>query len=66
MAERKTRITKASVKEFIDGVENAQRRKDSRVVMKMMREASGKRAQMWGPSIAVSYTHLTLPTIYSV
>lgn len=51
MAERKTRITKASVKEFIDGVENAQRRKDSRVVMKMMREASGKRAQMWGPSI---------------
>lgn len=51
MAEKKTRQTRASVKDFIDGVKNERRRKDSRVVMKMMQEASGKRAQMWGPSI---------------
>lgn len=51
MAERKTRQTKASVKEFIDAVKNERRRKDARTAMKMMREASGKRAEMWGPSI---------------
>lgn len=51
MAERKTIKNKASVTEFIKSVENETRRKDSKVVTKIMRDVSGKRAQMWGPSI---------------
>ena len=51
MGERKTLANKASVKDFIAGVKNDQRRKDSAIVAKMMAKASGKRAKMWGPSI---------------
>lgn len=51
MSERKTVASKASVKEFISSVKNAQRRADAMQVSKMMAKASGKRAKMWGPSI---------------
>jgi len=51
MAELKTRATKASVKAFVDGIENERRRKDMRVVMKIMRKATGKPPRMWGDSI---------------
>lgn len=51
MSERKTIETNASVAAFIDSVENETRRKDTRVVAKMMAKVSGKRAKMWGPSI---------------
>lgn len=51
MVERKTRETRASVTEFINSVENETRRKDSKAVAKIMRDVSGKRARMWGPSI---------------
>jgi len=47
----KTKITKASVKDFIASVKNETRRKDAQLVVKMMRKASGKTAKMWGPSI---------------
>lgn len=51
MAERKTLPNKASVKDFIAGVKNDRRRRDSTIVARMMAKASGKRAKMWGPSI---------------
>ena len=51
MAERKTVENKASVKDFLNGVKNETRRRDSIVVSKMMARVSGKRAKMWGPSI---------------
>ena len=51
MAERKTLPNDASVKDFIAGLKNEKRRADAAVVAKMMAEASGKRAKMWGPSI---------------
>lgn len=51
MAERKTKQTKVSVRDFVAGVKNERRRKDAQAVMKMMRKASGKQARMWGPSI---------------
>ena len=51
MAELKTRPTTASVRAFVDAVEHDQRRKDVRVVMKMMKEVTGKRPKMWGPTI---------------
>jgi hypothetical protein len=51
MAELKTKKTKASVAEFLKNVEDPQRRSDCKRVAKMMREATGNRAAMWGDSI---------------
>ena len=51
MAELKTRQTKASVTEFLNGITDKQKRADCKAIAKMMREATGKRAKMWGASI---------------
>lgn len=51
MAEPKTKKTTASVTAFIDAVENETRRADAKVVLKMLREVTGEKPAMWGPSI---------------
>jgi hypothetical protein len=51
MAEPKTTKTKASVSAFIAAVEDETRRKDAKTVDKMMREITGEKPAMWGPSI---------------
>lgn len=51
MAELKTKATTQRVSEFLNSIENKQKRADCRVISKMMREATGKRAKMWGTSI---------------
>ena len=51
MAELKTQKTKASVGQFLAAVENPQRRADAKVVQTLMREATGERPAMWGPTI---------------
>jgi len=51
MATLKTQENEASVKQFIDGLENSSRKKDCLTVKKMMQEITGKRARMWGSSI---------------
>ena len=51
MAGNKTQPTKASVTSFIGAIEDKQRRAEARKVAAMMRKATGKKAQMWGPSI---------------
>ena len=51
MAENKTQPTKESVTSFIAAIEDKERRADVRKVAAMMRKATGKKAQMWGPSI---------------
>lgn len=51
MAEPKTQKTKASVAQFIAAVEDEGRRMDAKVIDKMMREISGEKPAMWGPSI---------------
>ncbi len=51
MAELKTRATKQSVSDFLNAIDDAKKRADCRIVAKMMREATGKRATMWGDSI---------------
>ena len=51
MAENKTQPTKASVTSFIAAIEDEERRAEVRKVAAMMRKATGKKAQMWGPSI---------------
>ncbi|MEQ8788848.1 MAG: DUF1801 domain-containing protein [Pirellulaceae bacterium] len=51
MAELKTKQNDASVAEFLAGVEEEQRRADCHAVLKIMQEATGEPAKMWGASI---------------
>lgn len=51
LAEIKTKPTAASVEDFINAVEDEQKRKDSFVLLEMMKKASGEEPKMWGGSI---------------
>ncbi|HVG16011.1 MAG TPA: DUF1801 domain-containing protein [Chitinophagaceae bacterium] len=51
MAEIKTKPTAASVEEFINAVKDGQKRKDSFVILEMMKDATGEEPTMWGGSI---------------
>lgn len=51
MAELKTKATKASVTDFINAIDDEQRRKDCKAVAAMMQKATGAKPKMWGPSI---------------
>ena len=51
MAELKTKPTAASVSDFLDTVDDEERRKDCLAVVKIMQKATGAKAKMWGPSI---------------
>lgn len=51
MAEIKTRATEVSVDEFIEAVENPQRREDAKRVRAMFGRLTGEPATMWGPTI---------------
>jgi len=51
MAENKTKATNTRVKDFLNTVEQDQKRADSFAILKMMEEASGEKAKMWGSSI---------------
>lgn len=50
-AENKTQPTEKSVIDFLNSVENDQRRDDSFEVLKLMEKITGEPAKMWGPSI---------------
>lgn len=50
-SENKTKQTKASVDDFLNGVVNDQRRNDSFEVKGLMEKITGESAKMWGPSI---------------
>jgi len=51
MSELKTKKTKASVTEFLNGIDDKQKRADCKAIAKIMRDATGKRAKMWGSAI---------------
>lgn len=51
MAEIKTKQTSASVEDFINGVKEEQKRKDSFAILDMMKKASGDEPKMWGASM---------------
>lgn len=51
MAEPKTKKTKASVPAFLEAIEDETRRKDAKSIDKLMREITGERPAMWGPTI---------------
>jgi uncharacterized protein DUF1801 len=51
MAEIKTKPTEVAVDDFIDKVENPQRREDGKKIRAMMERITGEPARMWGPTI---------------
>jgi hypothetical protein len=51
MAEIKTKVTKASVKDFINSVPNETRRQDGFTLLKLYEKITGQKARMWGPSM---------------
>jgi hypothetical protein len=51
MAELKTRVTKASVAQFIGAIEDESRRKDCKALAAMMTKATKAKPKMWGTMI---------------
>lgn len=51
MAELKTKLNDDSVEDFLNAVEDEQKREDSFKLLKMMGEISGELAKMWGDAI---------------
>ena len=51
MAELKTKLNDGSVEDFLNAVEDEEKRKDSFELLKMMGEISGEPAKMWGKDI---------------
>jgi len=51
MAEIKTKPNASSVESFINTVKDEQKRKDSFVILEMMKKASGKNPKKWGGSL---------------
>lgn len=51
LVEIKTKPTTASVEDFINTIKDEQKRKDSFVILEMMKKASGEEPKMWGSSL---------------
>jgi len=51
MTENKTQPTTRSVGAFIDALADEGRRADAKKLVKMMRDATGEKPALWGPSI---------------
>ena len=51
LAEIKTKQTSLSVDSFIDSLPDEQKRKDSQVILKMMKKAMKEEPKMWGSSM---------------
>lgn len=51
MYKAKTKPTQVSPKSYLDGIEDAERRKDCRQLAALMKRVTGCGAKMWGPSI---------------
>jgi hypothetical protein len=51
MAELKTKPRHASVRKFLESVDNEKRRADSFEVLEIMKQITGEEPKMWGPSI---------------
>lgn len=51
MAEMKTKVNDASVRDFLNAVSDEQKRKDSFEILKIMKQVTNEDPKMWGPSI---------------
>ena len=47
----KTRETSASVEDYLNKVQPEQKKKDSLIILEMMKKATGERPKLWGSSI---------------
>jgi hypothetical protein len=66
MAENKTKVTKVSVAKFIADVENDTRRADAKALLKLVKNVTGWKARMWGPTIVgCGVYHYTYDTGHS-
>lgn len=57
MAENKTRLTQASVEQYLAAIEDDDRRKDCEALTKLMAKATKHPARMWGTSIVGFGSH---------
>lgn len=51
MAELKTKATKASVDQFLEGIKDEKKRQDCYEILKIMKKATKAEPKMWGTSI---------------
>jgi hypothetical protein len=51
MAELKTKVTTASVTDFINNVPDERKRKDAKELLSIFKQVTGEKPRMWGPSI---------------
>jgi hypothetical protein len=51
MAENKTKVTAVDPQAFINQVEDEQKRKDAKELVRLMSDVTGKPPKMWGPTI---------------
>jgi hypothetical protein len=51
VAELKTRVTRASVEKFLDGIKDERKRQDCYQLLKIMKKATKAQPKMWGTSI---------------
>jgi hypothetical protein len=51
MAELKTKVTKASVEKFLEGIKDERKRADCFQLLKIMKKATRSEPKMWGPAI---------------
>jgi Domain of unknown function (DU1801) len=51
MPEPKTQATKASVSQFVNAIDDDQKRKDCKTLVTMMKKATKAEPVMWGPAI---------------
>src|SRR4028118_726220 len=51
MADIKTKATSASGEDFINSIKDEQKRKDSFLLLEIMKKATGEEPKMWGSSI---------------
>jgi hypothetical protein len=51
MAELKTKVTRASVEKFLEGIKDEKKREDCFQLLKIMKKATKSEPKMWGPSI---------------
>ena len=51
MAEMKTKLNDASIEDFLNKVEDEQKRKDSLEIIRMMKQVTKEEPKMWGSSI---------------
>ena len=51
MAELKTKLNDASIEDFLNTVDDKQKRTDSFEIIKIMQQVTKKEPKMWGPAI---------------